>query len=454
MSFPSCPRCREEVTLPSGTVRPEASVSCPLCKEEFPLSEVLSKLPPQLVVVGRTVLKSPPLKLEKRASEFDAVGGDAVGPTDEAFGFDAYDTSPRPKRSNRRQRTRSPLRAAVGIFGGGILGLLLAVGILWWGFEKDPFEIGPPVSRYAPWIVPARFKVPTDLSLGASSHTTLRPIDLKNRFEPNPDSSSRASNGIGSLDDSPPSTEDRKVPDPGPASAADRIDLDRVTAPPISLEPATTLSPTARPESTAREAGGASTGVRVPLRSAPVYSEQQLEDSLLAAEALGRTWRSLLSEVDPKKRDPALRDFYTSLVELGEKMTFTPDTQRRQQLVAQADGLVAEISAQPTGLDDIERAAVSWMKSRRSGGTLLYGAVKSIRMRGNLYESEIELAKSRRFTVISAVDPSSLYGLESKVLIFGSIIDQPATAMQDYKGSADFVVLSGHPVLLSSPSAP
>jgi hypothetical protein len=33
----------------------------------------------------------------------------------------------------------------------------MGLGVLWWVFGKDPLDIGPKVSPYAPWAVPAKF---------------------------------------------------------------------------------------------------------------------------------------------------------------------------------------------------------------------------------------------------------------------------------------------------------
>jgi hypothetical protein len=40
---------------------------------------------------------------------------------------------------------------------GGVVGLSLGLMVLWWGLRKDPLNLGPKVSPYAPWIVPAEF---------------------------------------------------------------------------------------------------------------------------------------------------------------------------------------------------------------------------------------------------------------------------------------------------------
>ena len=50
MTLVACPKCADLVALPDRASR-RATVRCPLCQEQFPLTEVLDKLPPALVVV-------------------------------------------------------------------------------------------------------------------------------------------------------------------------------------------------------------------------------------------------------------------------------------------------------------------------------------------------------------------------------------------------------------------
>src|SRR5207302_4542335 len=54
MTIVRCPRCRDDVTVPSGaTVR--ALVRCPLCLEQYLLAEALANAPPLLVIIGGEV---------------------------------------------------------------------------------------------------------------------------------------------------------------------------------------------------------------------------------------------------------------------------------------------------------------------------------------------------------------------------------------------------------------
>lgn len=460
MSSPSCPRCHEQVTLPASHARPETRVRCPLCSEEFLLSDVLAELPPQLIVVSATalagtVLKSPPLKLARRVPDPDESPGEG-----RPLEFGEFQ-SPRIRRSGHSPRgERSPLRAVVGVIGGGVLGLILAVGILWWGFEKDPFDIGPHVSRYAPWVVPARFQlVPTNLELGKEAG---REINTTRRFEGSSSTHLNSQNATEVLQapiDAPPSEPDARVDSvDSDASRFAQADGPAVNSDPKgagsakesgseseSRDPSSKLPTEANPSATSSE------HPRRLFPTAPVYSTLDLDAAVTTASDAVRVWQELRDEADVKKRDQSLKNAYIAVAELGHKLTFTPDIESKQRLVDLATRVVTEFSAQPKGLEDLARATQSWMKKPRAGGAVLLGTVRSIRMRGKLYETALDLGNTRLVTVITTADPSLVYGLDSRVVILGSIIDEPAKSLTEYAGGTEPVVLSGHAVLLSTP---
>ncbi|HMC09767.1 MAG TPA: hypothetical protein VKH44_00695, partial [Pirellulaceae bacterium] len=54
MSTVRCPRCRDEVTVPTRATS-RALVRCPLCLEQYLLAEALAGAPPSLVIIGGEV---------------------------------------------------------------------------------------------------------------------------------------------------------------------------------------------------------------------------------------------------------------------------------------------------------------------------------------------------------------------------------------------------------------
>ena len=67
MTIVACPKCADSVVLPGRASR-LATVRCPLCQEQFPLAEVLDKLPPALIVVDD------PEAAARRAGRRNAIG--------------------------------------------------------------------------------------------------------------------------------------------------------------------------------------------------------------------------------------------------------------------------------------------------------------------------------------------------------------------------------------------
>ena len=197
MTIVACPKCADSVVLPSRAGQ-RARVRCPLCQEEFPLAEVLNKMPPALVVVddpdaatatvaaaGRGASPAPVVLRERDGLRTNhlAAGEEAPPPFIESesdgggFGPLSFETAAgAPAASARRRRRpaaparrkpKSPLAEGAKIVLGGVAGLLIAQVILWWvGSAKewpskraDISGMAPQVARYVPWIVPERYRL-------------------------------------------------------------------------------------------------------------------------------------------------------------------------------------------------------------------------------------------------------------------------------------------------------
>lgn len=169
MFVSSCPHCADPVTVPTRA-RPTSRVRCPLCSAEFTVADI--KLPPMLEFLDEeeaweaassatyasravgdddggvaTLVADDEPRAERPTYEFD-------GPTSTTTAEPGRKlrTSPRPKKA-----AKSPIFEAIKIALGGLAALPISQLILWWAAGNDPFEMGPTVARYAPWIVPAQF---------------------------------------------------------------------------------------------------------------------------------------------------------------------------------------------------------------------------------------------------------------------------------------------------------
>jgi len=137
-----------------------ALVRCPLCLEQYLLAEAMAGAPPALVIIGGEVEQAAIEPPAADGIEYQIAGGfsadDFVGRAPAGSSMMAARPMVRPL-SRPRKKEKSGLVLVANYFGGAILGLSLGPLVLWWGFRRDPLELGPTVAEYAPWIVPARF---------------------------------------------------------------------------------------------------------------------------------------------------------------------------------------------------------------------------------------------------------------------------------------------------------
>ncbi|NLF72241.1 MAG: hypothetical protein GX575_24670 [Candidatus Anammoximicrobium sp.] len=177
MTIIACPRCTDSVVLPSRASQ-RATVRCPLCQEEFPLAEVLDKLPPELIVVDDPDAAAAVTLTDGAAPDVDAVPR-LLEPEPRTGGFaplsiETGDSAATTATATRRRRpaapakrkSKSPVAEFVKIVLGGVAGLVIAQVILWWiGSAKewpskraDISGLAPKIAPYVPWIVPERYR--------------------------------------------------------------------------------------------------------------------------------------------------------------------------------------------------------------------------------------------------------------------------------------------------------
>lgn len=200
MTTAACPKCHDEVTVPPGAPR-VARVRCPWCREQFELAEVLDRLPPMLEIVSapgaakeatedlggfeaspeqefRLQESSEP---EARGPSFDFSGNGPATATAAAPSVAARPRTAKPTTSARpRRKEKSALAEIVKVVLGGVVGLVLAQLILWWlpgEWSRDPFEMGPKVSKYVPLIVPKVWHGQPESAGGASGENPSRNSD-------------------------------------------------------------------------------------------------------------------------------------------------------------------------------------------------------------------------------------------------------------------------------------
>lgn len=483
MTIVACPRCRDEVTVPSGASR-KALVRCPLCQEEYELSEALARLPPALIVIGGEAELEPALAGASGAEagdDYRLAGGGYGGMLDAAPGAGAAAPAVRPtvRGTRPRRKERSAIGEIVKIVAGGVIGLSLGMVAIWWLADRDPFDLGPTVSPYAPWMVPAKFHKQGTTAPSAAGETAANKNNKAApatgasdaqaglpRFGQNkskgkaaatadgaqsqPDNLESAG-GLGELQtldsagtefpaENPlvpaglelPATEPAPTtPEENPASVLAEPDPDATTNPAESTEPA--ASSEARPIDLIRAVGSAS-------------------------EALLKVDESKGAPTDVRRQ--LFTDLYVALSEMGRVASHVDLVSAdAEEPVAVMKHLVGELASQAgtgTKMSAIGTLSRGHLTLRQSGeGIAVAGAVTDFRSAGKVFECIVALGKDEQgndvtATVVSPTNPQDFCQIGDQVLIVGRVVDEPATAIAGYEGEAPRVVLLGHAAAVPS----
>jgi len=589
MTIVNCPKCEEQVLIP-GSASPQATVQCPLCTEQFELDEVLERIPPALVVVsdpGAAAVAAhasdgqgyAPLGAAAETRAFDVAPASANGDGEEAE-FRLADEQPKSgrsgiqiestaatassisaRRSARPQRKqKSAVAEVVKIVGGGVLGLTIGQLILWWlpgDWKRDPFTLGPMISRNVPWvgdlIVPAKFRGASVVQQDTAPDADSAPSEFgqfgtpaaSGRFAPSggaangelpsvefsdsafgQDDASQANGdggsgkatgsrrnqkrrpgstpsggafgeptsegdgadgspltggifgsdpattpnaGIGSFDDSAPGDPSEigptvpmidleafggspTIPAPDGADTGDSGSVDDLVVPPPSLgafpAPDTAsetgaAAPAPEPPTTA---GGESPRADEPvgLRDTPTVSADALATSLQTAVKANQSMDAPDSEVPD--RAAARRDFYLSLTNLGESVTLIDETDDASMAHTDQVGmLLSQIVSDPNKLALIDTIAPRWLGiNRPNNGVALLGTVESTAAQGPYFATRVKLAGGESVTVLSTSDPSAHARPQARLLVLGTIVENPNERLQGYSGGEAKVILDGY----------
>ncbi|MBC7852828.1 MAG: hypothetical protein IAF94_05280, partial [Pirellulaceae bacterium] len=211
MTTVSCPKCGDRVTVPASAPR-SARVRCPLCQEEYDLADALAQLPPALIIISASLVDEPVLAA---VGGMDAVTGSQIGSAIDR-GFDsqleggsgrgysshareggaaqldagpsteemisaptpAFRSSPRPKR-----KEKSMVGEVVKIVLGGVVGIGLAIVILWWGPGVD-LGLAPTVAKvsWLRWVLPQKILDRVEKNEGSKEEnpTDVQPLETDN----------------------------------------------------------------------------------------------------------------------------------------------------------------------------------------------------------------------------------------------------------------------------------
>jgi hypothetical protein len=185
---------------------------------------------------------------------------------------------------------------------------------------------------------------------------------------------------------------------------------------------------------------------------APKYSQSdvtQAMDEVKDSETTMAAADTLPADDLKKARAQYFRRYYR----LGEVLTFAADEKKSPQLngdKAAAASLLKKMGGSDDKLTQVGRAAVKWLAYPKRGehaGILVGGTVTEIARQGKLYELKVEIpGETEPVSVFSADKPK--VSAQDKVILLGSIVDDPANNLPGFTGSQSTVIWNGLSVKL------
>jgi hypothetical protein len=466
----SCASCHGDIMIP-GFAQPQDQMRCPLCNAQFQVQDVLATsilAPPEAIRVeqpppGVTAAVGPRLSRAEEPAELDT---------------ESIDVRPRP-----RKKQPGIFSHLFGIVGGGLLGLSLGyLGLLRFGGPQ--YDFLDVADKLPAWVTaPLPFKIFPANGNGeqrdeANEHT------LKNLLE---------------QPDQPPT-----VDVPGPADRA-RPDTEAPPFPPSPFDPATSIPLPTAPESNDPPPAGVPVAPERPAqppladglgdapppqtsRTGPVhFTAYSAEDLTLAVGEVtsalhcpacggsGYLTRSVVTgarEVNGAKVQQAAErrmpcdvcggkpvtkmtpELYAKLCHLAEVVTFVSkgdantwsqrETVQNLLVSAAADQRVAEAIGRLAGFQ------LDLMRHKDHGtGIALAGTVQELSQVGSLYAMRIVLfGLPKVVTVVSWRPAQPAINEHDRVIILGSIVDDPVDNLAGYEGRLPLVVWGGLPAKL------
>lgn len=471
MIISSCPSCHEPVTVPHGAGG-SARVRCPLCSDEFLLSVVLEKLPPALVLLDAPAPAPSAAVGDAEVSLAPDFGGRTAGSP--AFEFEesaapgtkkTVSPSARPKR-----KEKSVAVEMIKVVGGGVVGLGLAVLILWWVAGRDPFDFGPKVSAYAPWMVPEKFRGKTDQGTDNKSDSGTSSSNNKsgnksgglgnNVAKGNNGGKKSGTNGSGSgsggigaagstptkpvdkpevLQGDPFSTPEVKKPDDG---------IPDIGLPVVGPKPKETKPKETKPKETTPKDPPVDTATpkRFDLaKNLTAATASDLDRALKTIESANADIEIALSpavaDLSTEKKLEFSQTYYNAIAKLGEVLISVDPADPEIQTAGTSVSAVLDELAKNTPKQRLLAAlAERSLKatSRANGGLCVIGTVKRIEPKGKLFEVDVELVTKNKsvVTVVASVDPNAFYKVGSRAMLLGAMVADPATNLSGYEGEA------------------
>ncbi|MEE9602124.1 MAG: hypothetical protein V3V75_02380 [Thermoguttaceae bacterium] len=435
-SISKCPKCGQEVTVPER-LGPEAEVRCPLCDAEYPWSEALAEAPPELIPVPPADVPTTVEPVEEEAEPIITVlipESDDTPPADApeidtpeidtgqapvdasalaAFGSDnaaeqqqeaiSHETvsagvasaTPQPKRK-QKAAGRQMIEAILGGFAGLLLGYYL---LCWFGPERLDLPKLP-----LPFLPPSMNQEAGDDANVADPDGPQLPADEKKQ-DPRPEQQPQEQPEGPEPKKPEPKEPEPKEPEP---EEPEPLPIDYV-------------GPRDVPDFSSADLGKA-------LRDANEAMNSELSDGQITAHIYG-----LLCKAG-------------HVVAFAKNKTNDPQHVHRQQA---AENMLRKLGQDANRLTQIWDHSAALLKTEGGpeGGIVLAGKVGQVALSDGLHGAVINPTTSPGAVVVLSDQPLSFVA-EDEILIFGSLIKDPAKNIVGYSGSKPFIIWAGTSVKL------
>jgi hypothetical protein len=303
----------------------------------------------------------------------------------------------------------------ISIVLGGAMAIPVTLGILVWGFGKDPFGTTKHVPDQLAFLLPAKFQRGgrgggEDLGLPIPKQPRdRRPV---NGAEPSPP----ASDPVVEPAATTPSGDDLPGVDPAadsPEPFVDPLDAPAIAPPPAVVPPAP-----------------------------PALDTTALQDAIAAAEAAAEAVRDVTDPADPA-RTPLLIEWYKRLAAVAEQFVLlehaAADTGRA--LAGPPEGfkaLHAAIAARADLRDELPRLGRMWLtaSNRKGDGVVLQATFESARRAGPYWSTlatlQLPKGKTRQLVLVSRGEPAAVAG--DPIVVTGVILGDGVVWAADVRG--------------------
>ena len=423
-SVTTCPHCNAEISVPANFID---RLRCPLCQGEFTMRPVM--VTPNRRDAGALQASATPVAAMTASVEAAA----------QVRAGSSSRSSERHQGSPARSSSPGLLGNLIGVIGGGFLGLAAGYYLLnfFGGPKFDLLHVPlPSIAHTQPgWIPPS-----TELRLPATLDT-----DIAEAPDPLPEFEAPT-----------------VMPQQGSVVPATAI----VEIPPApSGDLASPVDPPARPAETPASYSPDQLGEALAVANAAIGCERCSSTGFVKREVVtgARVIQGKRIEQKAVKRFPCedcqgqpsgrvTQANYHKLCRLAEVVTHlkvdaADDSVWQRKLAVESVFLKAAGDREKT--HSIGRLAGHWLENQRrdADGVLLAGTVQGSRKEGPYFLTEIVLFGLPTVVTVASNGPAGLQA-EDRVLIAGSIVEEPSKHLAEYEGNLPRLVWGGMPLKL------